>query len=137
MTLRFIIVLAVLTLGGCSNNDPSRMGGSPAPNDVGGQIPLPPAAPGETLLQLVWQPNNDGVVAGYRVYYGPSGDDATTQASDLALTAANFNPQSPAIAYNAQRDLGLATGQTVCFRLRAYNSQGALSAWSAPACATI
>ena len=138
MTVRLLIIAVVtLTLGACNNGDPTTSGDASNPSDVGGQSPLPPAAPGETLLQLVWQPSNDGVVAGYRVYYGATGDDATTQASDLALNASSFNPRSPTIAYNAQRDLGLSTGETVCFRLRAYNSQGALSAWSAPACATI
>lgn len=98
---------------------------------------MPYAGPGESLLQLAWQPNNDGVAVGYRVYYGPTGDAATTQASDIALTAEGFNALAPSVVYNAQRDLGLTTGQDVCFRLRAYNSQGTLSGWSAPVCASI
>lgn len=87
-------------------------------------------------MQLVWAPNTDSV-AGYRVYYGATAEQATRQASDLAVTATNFNAQTPNVIYNAQRDLGLAAGNNVCFRLRAYDQSGALSDWSAPACATI
>ena len=136
MSSRFVLIIfAAIGLTACSGGGTTQP--SSSSTGVSVQGPLPAAGPGESLLQLAWQPNNDGVVAGYRVYFGPSGDQATTQATDLALTAANFNAQAPSIVYNAQRDLGLSAGQNVCFRLRAYNQQGTLSAWSAATCATI
>lgn len=136
MVSRVLVVTSIFLLASCSGGG-SNTGTPSTSAPVGAQAPLPPVGPGESLLQLAWQPNSDGVVAGYRVYYGPTGDEATTQASDLSLAAANFNAQAPAVVYNAQRDLGLVAGQNVCFRLRAYNGQGALSAWSTPVCASI
>ncbi len=138
MASRDFVVLSLLFLAACSGGAGSNNSGTSSTSaSVDAQAPLPPVGPGESLLQLAWQPNSDGVVAGYRVYYGPTGEQATTQASDLSLTAANFNAQAPAVIYNAQRDLGLIAGQNVCFRLRAYNGQGTLSAWSTPVCASI
>lgn len=137
MSPHHFLILAVIGVTACSGGGTTTTSSPSSSSGVSVQGPLPPVGPGESLLQLAWQPNSDGVVAGYRVYYGPSGDQATTQASDLALTAANFNAQAPSVVYNAQRDLGLVAGQSVCFRLRAYNEQGTLSAWSTPACGTI
>lgn len=136
MALRFLIVIGVMTLAACSGTQ-TGSGTDGSSSGVSAQTPLPAVAPGESLLQLAWQPNNDGVVAGYRVYYGATGDEATNQASDLALNSTNFNPQAPVVFYNAQRDLGLVAGQNVCFRLRAYNNQGTLSPWSAPVCGNV
>lgn len=135
MALRWFIVLGAVAISACSGGE----GGVSAPSssrNVEAQAPLPPVGPGESLLQLAWQPNRDEV-AGYRVYYGPTADDATTQASDLPLASRYLNAQAPAVVYNAQRDLGLIAGQDVCFRLRAYNAQGRLSAWSTPVCTTV
>lgn len=137
MSPHHFLILAAIGVTACSGGGTTTTSSPSSSSGVSVQGPLPPVGPGESLLQLAWQPNSDGVVAGYRVYYGPSGDQATTQASDLALTAANFNAQAPSVVYNAQRDLGLVAGQSVCFRLRAYNEQGTLSAWSTPACGTI
>jgi hypothetical protein len=88
-----------------------------------------------TRVQLVWEPNADPV-AGYVVYHGTSTDNATTVASTIAINSAGFNPRSPSVTYTAD-DLSLVTGATVCFRLRAYNADNALSAWSQAACGTI
>lgn len=134
---RYWIVFSTLLITACSGADSTTPSTPSASSNVNAQAPMPYAGPGESLLQLAWQPNNDGVAVGYRVYYGPTGDAATTQASDIALTAEGFNALAPSVVYNAQRDLGLTTGQDVCFRLRAYNSQGTLSGWSAPVCASI
>lgn len=140
MQRTLLVALLATTLGGCGqaemfDNLASDGNASGAVNPSLGPS-LGPDAAGDTLLQLSWQPNTDAI-AGYRVYYGPSGDQATVQASNLPLTANGFNPQSPNVAYNARRDLGLQPGSPVCFRLRAYNSQQGLSPWSAPACTTI
>ncbi|MBI3899615.1 MAG: hypothetical protein HY308_15160 [Gammaproteobacteria bacterium] len=89
------------------------------------------------LLQLSWQPNTD-VIAGYRVYSGPTVAGATTQESDLTVTGnPNFNSRAPLVTYYAARDLNLKTGDTVCFRLRAYNAANVLSAYSQATCGTI
>lgn len=141
-----VLVFALTSVGACSGGGsggggggggegPATPSGPGSSSSISPQGPLPEAGPGEVLLQLAWEPNTDGV-AGYRVYYGDTAEQATKQASDLAVTAANFNAQTPNVVYNAQRDLGLASGN-VCFRLRAYDQSGALSDWSAPACASI
>lgn len=136
LVLVFTLASVSACSGGGGSGGPATPSGPGSSASISPQGPLPEAGPGEVLLQLVWQPNADNV-AGYRVYYGDNAEQATNQASDLAVTATNFNAQAPYVIYNAQRDLGLASGNNVCFRLRAYDQSGTLSDWSAPACATI
>lgn len=135
--MRRIILLTLFTavVAGCGKADWDNSTSSQSPSNA--VIPsLAPDGPGEILVQLRWQANADSI-AGYIVYYGPSADQTSVQVSDLSPSSAGFNPQSPSVTYNSRRDLGLHPGSNVCFRLRAYNSQQALSPWSAPACATI
>lgn len=107
----------------------------PAPSDPAEPPPSSGPAPAtDTVVSLTWQPNTDAI-AGYIVYYGPTPEAATTLAVQLAL--ASFNGAPPNVRFNAGRDLGLAHGDGVCFRLRAYNDANVLSAWSAAACGTI
>lgn len=131
----FLLAFLSAALGACGQAtgvEESTLGNIPATATPS----VGPSTGEEILLQLSWQPNSDPV-AGYIVYYGPSGDQATIEASDLALTAAGFDPLAPNVTYNAARDLGLRPGSAVCFRLRAYNSQAAFSPWSTSACTTI
>lgn len=86
------------------------------------------------VLQLSWAPNTDPI-DGYIIYSGPSAGTASTQLSVIPLTAPGFDPQAPAVDYNAA-DLGLSAGQTVCFRLKTYNSAGS-SGFSGAACITL
>jgi hypothetical protein len=90
----------------------------------------------QATIRINWQPNTDPV-AGYVVYYGPTPDTATTTAAELPVTNTAFNAVAPSVSFNAGQDLGLRDGQSVCFRLRAYNSSNTLSDWSAPACGVI
>jgi len=127
--------LLALALGGCGKADwDNSMTEQSSSSTVVPTLGL--AGPGDVMVQLRWQANTDPI-AGYRVYYGPTEDQATVQISDLSPTTSGFDPQSPHVTYHSQRDLGLRPGSAVCFRLRAYNSQQALSPWSTPACGTI
>lgn len=99
-------------------------------------VPITPGTATGISLQLRWQANTDPV-AGYRVYFGGAATNASTQVSDLPLASSTLDPAAPAVTLNAGRDLGLDPGASVCFRLRAYNDQGALSDWSPAACTTI
>ena len=88
-----------------------------------------------TTIQLGWQPNLDAV-AGYMVYYGPEADNTPNLASELPVDAAEFNAFAPAVSFSSAT-LGLQPGTNVCFRLRAYNSGGGVSAWSEAACGIV
>ena len=86
-------------------------------------------------LHLAWNPN-PGAIDGYIIYFGPSADTASTQVSDISLTAPGFDPLAPAVEYDADADLGLSAGDTVCFRLKAYNANGT-SGFSEGVCITL
>lgn len=90
----------------------------------------------DTTVNLRWLPNQDSI-AGYILYYGPDATNTVKTAVQLSVTGAAFDAQSPSVALNAGNDLGLRHGESVCFRLRAYNSANALSDWSAAACGVI
>lgn len=64
------------------------------------------------LVQVSWPPfSND--TAGYIVYYGTSAKTANVLVSDVSILS---------VTYDSLRDLGLYTGDAVCFRIDAYNS---------------
>lgn len=86
----------------------------------------------DVLLTLTWNPNPDEVL-GYAVYFGPSAEYAVQLASELPLASGLLNPESPRVQYYLGGDLGLAQGDSVCFRLKAYNEDG-YSAYSPAAC---
>lgn len=85
---------------------------------------------------FAWQPHPDPSVTGYMVYYGPSIDTATTVASNQPVDGPGFDPQAPSVTYDPAADLGLHAGDTVCFRLKAYNSDGE-SGFSPGTCTTV
>lgn len=87
-------------------------------------------------LNLSWQPST-GTIQGYKVFFGPSADTATNEITDItnALTA-NFNPALPSIQYDTWYTLRMLPGDNVCFKVRAYNSDG-LSDMSLPVCGVI
>ncbi len=74
-------------------------------------------------LALSWNPNTDAI-SGYRVYYGTSAGAVDTLVADLALNSGLFDPLAPTLAFNSATKLGLYAGDTVCFRIAAYNSAG-------------
>ena len=53
-----------------------------------------------TILHLAWNPN-PGAIDGYIIYFGPSADTASTQVSEISLTAPGFDPLAPAVKYAA------------------------------------
>ena len=79
---------------------------------------------GPRSIYFAWQPHPDSTVTGYMIYYGPSVAAATTVASNQPIDSPGFNPQAPSVSFNPATDLGLQAGDTVCFRLKAYNPDG-------------
>lgn len=133
------VPLLVGSLAACSDGSGPGTSASDAPAPGSPAQVYTPPEPGtatDVVLQLSWQPNPDPV-AGYRVYFGTTADDATAQLTDIAIANRALNSQAPSVTYNAGRDLGLDPGSQACFRLRAYNSEGVLSGWSQPACTSI
>lgn len=129
------------SLTACSGDwslDPVNLKGDDPATGAASQVytPLAPGAATDVVIQLSWQPNADPV-AGYRVYFGTSESNATNMLSDISTANRALNSQAPSVTYNAGRDLGLDPGNQACFRLRAYNSTGTLSAWSQADCTTI
>lgn len=144
----FVAFASAILLAGCSGSTEESGGSgssvSSAPELPPASNPTPPSDPTaptpgtatDTVVALAWQPNMDPI-AGYIVYYGPTPDAATTLAVQLSLANDPFNGLAPNVSFNAGRDLGLSYGDSVCFRLRAYNTANMLSGWSPAACGTI
>lgn len=88
-----------------------------------------------TKLTVTWNAN-PGTVDGYIVYFGPSVSAVTSEATNITAFAGSFDPANPTIEYDSWYDLSLRLGDSVCFKLRAYNADG-LSDWSLPACTTV
>ena len=108
-------------------HDPAPAPGTPTNPSTG--------AATDTTISLSWQPNTDPI-KGYLVYYGPTEQAVATLAVQMSLASNTFDIQTPGITFNAGRDLGLQHGDSVCFRLRAYNDAG-MSDWSPAACGSI
>lgn len=72
---------------------------------------------------LYWNPNTDYVV-GYKIYFGDSPDNATTEIATVRRKQL-ANPLDPRIDFDAAVDLQLASGERGCFRVKAYNEVGA------------
>lgn len=77
----------------------------------------------DKMLALAWY-SNPGDILGYIVYYGSSPEAATVIASETSGTS---------VVYSTKLDLGLDPGDSVCFRLKAFNFAG-LSDFSGAAC---
>ncbi|BAU48115.1 hypothetical protein SVA_1553 [Sulfurifustis variabilis] len=131
-----LLVASMTACSGGSGQDSSAPTGDQPGSPSQVYTPPAPGSATDVVLQLTWQPNSDPV-AGYRVYFGTTPEGATAQLSDLAVANRALNSQAPSVSYNAGNDLGLDPGSQACFRLRAYNSEGVMSDWSQPACATI
>ena len=86
-------------------------------------------------LTLTWKPSA-GDVLGYRVYYGPTSGTVTQQLSDLYIATGEVDARTPAVTYNATNHLGMRSGDSVCFKVKAYNAVGE-SGFSTPACTDI
>ncbi len=91
--------------------------------------------PEDVTLHLAWNPHPDQTVTGYLVYYGPALDATTMVVSDLSVNS-GLNMQAPFAQYKAWADLRLRAGDDICFRIKAYNSDGE-SELSSGVCARI
>lgn len=111
--------------------------GSTAQADVAISVGCATCAIG-TPIKLTWSPNapSDNVL-GYRLYLGAS-EDATTMmmVDEITVVQAGFDPAMPTISYDAWADFRLRLGETVCFRMTAYNTAGE-SDFSNPACKVV
>lgn len=88
------------------------------------------------VLQVGWQPFGDNA-SGYLVYYGTTADTANALVSDLPTNSGLINPAAPTVTYDSVRDLGLYVGDTVCFRIHAYNSARTVIAEAFLGCSAI
>jgi hypothetical protein len=87
-------------------------------------------------LNINWSPYPESV-SGYLVYYGSTPETATTLASDLPIDGANLNASAPSVSYQPTLDLGLSTGNTVCFRILAYDAGRVPYSWSEVQCTVV
>jgi len=87
-------------------------------------------------LTVTWSPYV-GSVFGYLIYYGPTSDTANTLASDIIIGASSFDPSAPMVSYQPNTELGLNSGNTVCFRIIAYDIGRVPYAWSEMQCTVV
>lgn len=130
--LRAVIVAGIFVTA-CGEGAPD--------SDPDSEPPPPPPPSGEndiatdTMLTLAWLPNTDPV-EGYIVYHGSTPETAENLTVEMPVEAL-ADEQAPSVSFNAGTDLSLRYGDSVCFRLRAYNAADVLSDWSEAACATL
>jgi len=91
---------------------------------------------GSHSIHVAWQPHPDPSVTGYVIYYGPNIAEANTVASNQPIDSLGFNPQAPSVSFEPVANLGLQPGDTVCFRLKAYNPDGE-SGFSSGSCTKV
>jgi len=77
------------------------------------------------LISLAWYPGVE--VDGYIIHAGPTLSTATSKVSVIATAS---------VELDAQTDLGLSPGDSVCFSVKAFNAAG-VSGFSAPVCTVI
>jgi hypothetical protein len=123
-----LVVIGLLCgcLGGSGSDEPST-----SINDTCVDCPA------QSLITLSWDPNPESdAVIGYLIYHGASAGAATQLISDLPITNPDFNALSPQVQYSALLDLGVEAGETLCFRVKAYNTTS-VSEFSEAACAEV
>lgn len=89
----------------------------------------------DVVINLSWSPSANTSDIGYLVYYGTSKSNINGLAYDLSAST-GLDPKNPSISFSAQNDLGLTTGDNICFQISAYTST-AQSTFSDPVCGTI
>ena len=55
------------------------------------------------------------------VYFSNTVETANVLVSDLPTDSGLLDPSAPTVTYDSVRDLGLYAGDTVCFRIDAYD----------------
>ncbi len=109
------IAVSLGLLAACTGESLSDMGSS--------HSSVESVEPGDVTLHLAWNPHPDQTVTGYLVYYGPALDTTTMVVSDLSVNS-GLDVQAPFAQYKAWGDLRLRAGDDICFRIKAYNSDG-------------
>ena len=71
------------------------------------------------------------------VYFGKTADTANVFVSDLPTDSGLIDPSAPVVIYDSVRDLGLYAGDSVCFRIHAYDLARALSDLSTLVCTAV
>lgn len=111
-------------LAGCPRPDGPTMGALEP--DCTAQLPNPPTIQiSETTLYVGWNAHPDPTVLGYHVFHGNALNTATQLVATVPGTNVSFKAAHLA-----------APGEQVCFRLKAYNSDGA-SGYTAGVCAQL
>jgi len=99
-------------------------------------VSLAVAQSASSSLQVSWQPFGNNT-AGYMVYYGTTAATVNVLVSDLALNSGLYDASGPSVTYDSARDLGMYAGDTVCFRIYAYDPARAIVGQIALGCITI
>jgi uncharacterized protein DUF4082/Big-like domain-containing protein/fibronectin type III domain protein len=86
------------------------------------------------LITLSWNHSDPNSVDGYKIYAGPTAQNSVEVADVSTMGLAN--PQTPSVDFLSSTDLGLKSGDKVCFRAKAYNAFGS-SSFSTPVCTNI
>lgn len=91
-------------------------------------------APTPTTVVVSWNPDA-GTVQGYDLYYGSTADTTNTKFATYAVDSGQLDPNAPSVQLDAVNQLGLRSGEQICFSVRAYNQNGS-SGYSTPVCTT-
>ena len=110
--------------GGDSNNGDSDDGSDPGSNDSGD--------PSSKTIILSWDPSPVSVL-GYIVYYGETPETASKEATVLSVDLGTVDALDPKLLCDLKNDLGIVSGEQVCFRVKAYDGSE-LSDYSASVC---
>jgi hypothetical protein len=92
------------------------------------------SCPTDQLVTLSWNHSNPSSVDGYKVFAGPIEQDSIEIVDVSMMELAD--PEAPSVNFQSKTDLGLNNGDTVCFRVQAYNAYG-VSPFSSTVCSEI
>lgn len=73
-------------------------------------------------VKFSWEPN-PGTVTGYVLYFGNSSGSVNTFVKNISVLDSSFNATAPSMSVAAS-ELGINAGDTVCFKVKAYNESG-------------
>jgi len=94
----------------------------------------PPAIdlPSAKKAVLSWNANTD-LILGYIVNYGPTAAMTDTEYATFDLSENQIDPAAPGFEFDPAIEQGYETDDQVCFKVRAYNSEG-FSGWTSVVC---
>lgn len=76
----------------------------------------------DRVLKLTWDPS-PSIVSGYIIYFKTKSHARYKYMRKLIIAKGQVNPAAPSYNFKANT-LGLITGDTLCFRVKAYNNAG-------------